>query len=137
MISPFVALHFACPMACHPASDDPWKVKSGMKSWVAAKIAVSNKNTATSVEILVFVDIKCSLPGSNDCAMRNRGFALIATKIITAGGSASGPMSDSLAAPVSEVALIGGVDRRLQSRDTPMMRNPSGSVSHWILTMTR
>src|SRR5438132_13270158 len=65
IISPFSARQVACPSVCQPFSDDPWKVKSGMKSWVAAKIAESKAKIAARVEIRVFLDISCSLPALN------------------------------------------------------------------------
>jgi hypothetical protein len=111
MISPLRALHFALPIACQPVSDDPWKVKSGMKSWVAAKMAESNTNTAASVEILVFVDIKRSFPGRKRLRdAKSRFRSAIATEIITAEGRACGRRSYSVAAAASEIALIDRVD---------------------------
>ena len=61
MISPFSARQLACPNVCQPARDDPRNAKSGMNSWVAAKMADSNPPTAAIVEIRVFLDVTYSL----------------------------------------------------------------------------
>src|SRR5215475_6184882 len=60
LISPFSARQLALPIVRQPLSDEPEKEKSGMKSWVAAKMVSRERGTAARLERKVFVDIGCS-----------------------------------------------------------------------------
>src|SRR5579862_388922 len=57
VISPLSARQFAVPSGRQPVSADPPKEKSGMKSWVAAKMVSRKRGTAARVERKVFVDM--------------------------------------------------------------------------------